>query len=163
MDRGDNESWVSVEFERDALQPRLRLIYDYWSGKCGDGRLPRRQDLDPLEIPTHCLPWMMILERVDEPSRVRWRFRLVGTALVEQRGHDVTGKFVDEVTDGQQRRHLLELFDLFLESRRPVFEYSEIPRFSKEIAPLNSLVLPLSSCGEVPDAALVIVHIQGYD
>jgi hypothetical protein len=63
-------------------------LYRYWLEKCGDRAMPARQDIDPAEIPA-LLPYLTLVERVGD----KFRYRLVGTAIVREVGIDPTGSF----------------------------------------------------------------------
>ena len=73
--------------------PVVHRLYDYWQAKGGaEGRIPWRRDIDPLAL-AEILPNLMIVEAIDG----RWRYRLIGTRIVEFVGHDSTGKHFDEL------------------------------------------------------------------
>ena len=75
----------------DAVQSaRVRRIYDYWRSKAMDGRIPRRADIDPIELPD-VLSCLMIVEVIGD----RFRYRLVGTEVAANAGGDFTGAFLD--------------------------------------------------------------------
>ena len=74
--------------------PKVRALFDYWrSVHPKDGGLPGRQHIDPIDIP-HLLPniWLIDVRR----NPYRFRFRLVGTLIVNYAGEDNTGKWFDE-------------------------------------------------------------------
>ena len=56
---------------------RLTAVFDYWRGKSTGLRLPRRRDIDPVDIPK-LLPILMVVEVL--PSG-RYRYRLIGTEM----------------------------------------------------------------------------------
>jgi hypothetical protein len=64
-------------------------LYRYWLAKRAGCRMPARRDLDPCDIPK-LLPYVMIVEKVDD----RFRWRLVGTAVAQEAGRDLTGSIV---------------------------------------------------------------------
>jgi hypothetical protein len=73
--------------------PVIRRLYDYWLGKGGaEGHIPRRSDVEPLEL-VEILPNLTIIEAVGG----RWRYRLIGTRIVEFVGRDSTGRYFDEL------------------------------------------------------------------
>jgi len=73
--------------------PVVHRLYDYWQAKGGaEGRIPWRRDIDPLEL-AEILPNLAITEAVDG----RWRYRLIGTRIVEFVGRDSTGRYFDEL------------------------------------------------------------------
>lgn len=83
----------------------LSGVYGYWSGKCRDGRLPARRDIDPSDIP-HFLAHIFLVEVHRAEDRFRFRFRLVGTGVVEWIGRDATGRFMDDPWYGERGKLL---------------------------------------------------------
>lgn len=73
--------------------PALRRLVGYWAGKRGDAAIPRRADIDPVDIPT-VLPDLWMIDVVGSPPR--FRYRLVGTRIATRVDHDPTGKWVEE-------------------------------------------------------------------
>src|SRR5690242_1355091 len=60
--------------------PEIVALYDYWRSKApGEGLLPGRRHIDPVDIP-RLLPNVWLLDVVDDPRR--FRVRLVGGALI---------------------------------------------------------------------------------
>jgi hypothetical protein len=68
--------------------PDLTALHAYWTGKCGSRAMPRRVDIDPTEIPS-LLPHIFIVE-IHPP--LRFRFRLVGSAICERWGGEPHGQ-----------------------------------------------------------------------
>ena len=64
-------------------------LYRYWLAKRAGRTMPSRRDLNPGDI-CQLLPYLTIVDKVDG----QLRYRLVGTAAVQQLGHDLTGSFV---------------------------------------------------------------------
>lgn len=71
----------------------LSLLEAYWRSKCQDGRLPSRQDIDPAEIRRLLAHIALIDVAMDGDG---FRFRLVGTKVVQQLSYDPTGQDVTE-------------------------------------------------------------------
>ena len=86
---------LQAVFSRDCLaEDYARAFFDYWREACGGAPMPPVAALDPMRLPKACLPYMSVLEV--EAGTQRLRSRLVGTALVEQLGHNLTGRYLDE-------------------------------------------------------------------
>jgi hypothetical protein len=66
---------------------KLQQLYAYWDGKRAGRAMPRRSDIDPLEI-KNLLPLILIVERVGLRA---FRYRLVGTSIVDASGVEITG------------------------------------------------------------------------
>ena len=75
----------------------IRAIVDHWDRLRGERRIPAKTDFDPLAIPRH-LPGVLLIqvEGLDENGVGIYRYRVVGSNEVENRGHNPTGKLVDE-------------------------------------------------------------------
>jgi hypothetical protein len=61
--------------------------------------MPARRDIDPTDLP-RVLPYVQLIEPVPPD---RFRYRLVGTSIVQTFGHDYTGRFLDELSLGTER------------------------------------------------------------
>ena len=80
------------------MREELRQLRAYWAGKCGpDGRLPRRADIDPLDM--RFALGHLILTDVEPGTQPRYRHRLIGTHIVERAGYDATGRYLDEIPE----------------------------------------------------------------
>ena len=75
---------------------RLQDALDYWRLKSAGKPMPRRSDIDPLDIPK-LLPHVMVVEAL--PSG-RYRYRLIGTENADAQGVYATGRYLDEVLPG---------------------------------------------------------------
>jgi hypothetical protein len=71
-----------------------RALFDLWHAKSSPGRLPARSRFDPIEMPD-LLPHLVLFDVQRDP--LRFRIRLVGTAVVEAMGVDTTGRYLDEL------------------------------------------------------------------
>src|SRR5438270_776515 len=77
---------------------RLTAVFNYWLGKSIGQSLPRRRNIDPVDIPK-LLPILMIVE-VLRPGR--YRYRLIGTENADAFGMNATGRYLDEVLPGPE-------------------------------------------------------------
>ncbi|HEX6959962.1 MAG TPA: PAS domain-containing protein [Ferrovibrio sp.] len=86
--------------------PLLDLLKLWYARREADG-LPSRRSLD-MQALKPFLPHVFIAEcetvPADRPAReyLRWRYRLIGTAIVEACGRDATGKYIDELYRGAE-------------------------------------------------------------
>src|ERR1051325_4007380 len=79
---------------------RLMAAFEYWMRQSIAGRLPRRRDIDPVDIPK-LLPILMLVE-VLPPGR--YRYRLIGTENADAFGMNATGRYLDEYCLGRSTR-----------------------------------------------------------
>jgi hypothetical protein len=63
-------------------------LAEYWNIARGHRDVPRRSDIDPIDLKPH-LGSLFITEEV--PERCDFRFRLIGTHLTERYGVELTG------------------------------------------------------------------------
>jgi CheY-like chemotaxis protein len=119
----------------------------YWQGKCAGRMMPQRRDIDPSELRS-LLPHIQLIEPIAAEGRLRFRYRLVGTAIVEAYGGELTGRYVDELISGERARFVHDYYGKVCEGRRPVFVRSRyLTRKSVDLT-ANRLLMPLSADGE---------------
>jgi hypothetical protein len=132
---------------------RLQAAFDYWRRIAAGKVLPRRRDLDPIDIP-RLLPHVMLIEVHPDG---RYRYRLIGTANAQEQGMNATGLFVDEALKGEYKAHVLRLYDECVRTRRPLYSESlflssaggAIERYTKV------LFMPLSDDGTTVNQVFV--------
>jgi hypothetical protein len=131
----------------EVSHPTLVGLYRYWDGKRGGRTMPARRDLDPSEI-VKLLPHIYMLDVERDP--LRFRYRLIGTAICTFLGRDYTGRTVDEATygKGEGLDRLLALFTTVVETRAPVAYKGNIWYVSgREWRQVEALLMPLSHDG----------------
>jgi hypothetical protein len=128
---------VNYDYRSDAI---LAGALAYWRAKRGSRSMPSRRDIDPVEV-RKLLPNLQLIERVVSG---RWRFRLIGTALVEAFGRDYTGQFPDELFDAARAKSIRETHDAVRDARRPMFLRSRYVTTKDVDIVANRLYLPLS-------------------
>jgi len=130
----------------------VQQLYRYWRSKCDGDRLPRRRDIDPIEIPRF-LSQLTIVEVV--PDERRYVYRLVGTTEVEVRGRDPTGKSVIEGFFGPSIEDALSCYDTVVATRRPHYDPTPYVTPDGRYSDDETLFLPLSEDGETVSRVLV--------
>ena len=130
------------------LSPKNQSVLEYWQAKAGERAMPSRIDLDPvIDLPK--LTMHMFLVDV-ERGATRFRFRLVGTGVVDHVGRDMTGKYLDELFDHEKQ--YIEVKEDYLEVVRHRAPRLAIVRFFSDLrgrtANYERLLLPLSDDGE---------------
>ena len=99
--------------------PVLGPALEYWASKRGGRSMPRKRDIDPIEIPAKILPNLQIIEVID--GGARFRYRLIGTALVEAYGKDFSGRIVDELFPDGRLDFVQSLYRSVCASKAPIF------------------------------------------
>ncbi len=119
----------------------LGAALDYWETARRGRAMPQRRDIDPAEL-RPILAHLQITEVVGGGSR--FRYRLVGTAIVEAFGAEFTGKFVDELVTGARDTFVHVCYRAVYASRRPAFVRSRYLTTKTVDLTANRVLLPLS-------------------
>lgn len=85
--------------------PNVRQFLELWFAAHRDGRPPGKEFLDPLRL-RFLLGSISLLEVQHQP--LRFRYRLVGTDIVQRLGMELTGKWLDDHPDKNLRPLLIE-------------------------------------------------------
>ena len=124
--------------------PVLRTTLDYWEQRRGARAMPRRRNIDPAEL-RQVLPHVQITEVID--GGARFRYRLVGTAIVEAFGAEFTGKYVDELVSGERDSFVHACYRAVCAARRPAFVRSKYITTKNVDLTANRVLAPLSEDG----------------
>lgn len=134
---------------RDA---ELRELYDYWLAKHHDGQLPRRSDIDPLEIP-RLLQSIALLEVVGDAKD--FVFALAGSRIEQALDRTLKGVSLGDLRKVLERSQSAEQYIAAVRSHAPQYRESDLKEYGKEHWNYRRLILPLSSDGEQVDCVLV--------
>lgn len=143
-----------------------RALYVYWLGlHPDDDTLPGRQHFDPANLAHHhpqLLPnlWLVDVER--EP--LRFRYRLVGGALVDAGAIARVGRYVDQTADPKRPGNLNDALARVVRDRQPSHRKGEpnMPH-DRHIESLERLSLPMASDGRTVDLVLSITVYDWQD
>lgn len=138
-------------------------LYEYWMDiHPGGDRLPGRQHFDPVELGGRHPGLLQHLWLVDvETNPLRFRLRLVGSAVYMTSPFARAGHYVDEFIDPASRTETLESsFARLVETREPEFRRGR-PRMAsnRNVRGLSRLSLPLAADGETVD---MILNVTTY-
>jgi hypothetical protein len=139
-----------------AENPVLAKLWTYWQAKRGIQSMPRRRDVDPTEI-VSILPHLQLVERIDG----RFRYRLCGTAIVAAYGHDLTGRFVDEIIPAHRREVAENHYTLLYKGCRPIFVKNKYTTTRSLDIIASRLILPLSE-DDVTVAMVLVAQTFDY-
>ncbi len=147
---------ISDALRCDRMQsPIVRQAYTYWCGKKRGRALPARGDIDPVEMP-RVLPNISLVER-ETPSG-RYRYRLLGSALVEALGHDPTGRYLDEIYPDFEHSESKRYRDQVFEMGKPSHRIGRPSlRFPTDFYTVERLYLPLAEDGRRVDMMLGVL------
>jgi hypothetical protein len=136
----------------------LNAIYDYWLAKRGRRRMPSRQDIDPIKIPK-LLPNLMLIDVSYEP--IKFRYRLVGTRVVDATGENRAGKDFDTVDFIKSNPTVMEQYIAIVTTGEPLHSLEPFHRRDTgQPYEVDRLLLPLSSDGVTVDMILVYFRFK---
>ena len=135
-----------------------KALYGYWLEICRGRRMPARADLDPLDLPPKLLPSICLVDVV--PDARRYVYRLVGTADVEMRGSDPTGKSVAEACFAPSPENALGCYDTVVWTKAPLLDPEPFTAPNGRYVTEETLFLPLSSDGISVNMVLVFTHSE---
>lgn len=137
--------------ELHLTSPRARALYEYWASKGGARRLPSRADIDPAEIKS-LLPYILLTDLHHDPLRVF--FRLVGTAVAEAVGRNITGQWLHEVPLDGGFELWLQTYRRLVDTREPIVGRNRATVQPGDERLFEWIILPLSSDGNTVDKTL---------
>jgi len=131
---------------------RIRALIDYWVSIHPGDRLPGRDRFDPIDIPA-LLPNLVLTDVVEDERR--FFARLVGTAVVDAFGKELTGHFLTDVIPNFEEsygfKHRVEVAETGLPSYR---KGQSSMQFRLDYAPIERVHLPLAADGVRVDMIL---------
>lgn len=118
-----------------------RILYDRWlSVRDTEGRLPIKDEIDPIDLPLALLPRMVILEKIDG----RYRLRLGGTMIRDTFFFEPKGTFLDEFADQPRYAKRAAIFDRVLEEACAAWTCFPLAIPGREYIAANRLYVPVS-------------------
>lgn len=124
--------------------PVLRKLRDYWLGLRGERAMPARADIDPLHIPA-LLPQVVLVDVIGAPPV--FRYRLIGTDVVEMANRDATGRALDESLYGANTERMLLAYRETVADCSPKAVREIVHFVAKDWVTIEVLLLPLSNDG----------------
>ncbi len=148
----------ALGFRAYLVDPNLVGLYDLWAGLSRRlGRLPYRQEIDPLDLPPSALPVMMVLE---QETSGRVRCRLAGTLLTHVYGFDPSGWYLDEVMPSEPAAFRRRMYERVLGERRAAVCRIQFAVPGREFIASDRLYVP--ALGESSDRPTVLFTAQSF-
>lgn len=129
--------------------PRLNRLYGLWRDACAanGGKPPGHAFVDPLHL--RFIIGSLLLFEV-HPDPLRFRYRLVGTDIVDHLGVELTGLWLHQHPDVQRIDGIATTLELAWSRQAAVRVAFSLLSFKRRW-PCEALVLPLASAaGELP-------------
>lgn len=134
--------------------PKIRRMIAHWESLApGPGILPGRQHFDPIQVPD-LLPHIWLID-VERSPKLRFRYRLLGTALIEAGVPMRRGDYFDEVENQPARDEVADTLEWVVHERQPDWRRGK-PKVAhnRHVSELERVMLPLAADGETVDMLL---------
>jgi hypothetical protein len=143
--------WAFERFyDTDVGSEALAALRDYWLDLRGARAMPLADEIDPLHIPGRSLPHVVLVDVAHggmPDGRPRFRYRLVGTHIVEALGRDLTGRYLDEAYEPEVYDYLTAGIHWLVENRRPMRGLTYAEYAGRGWLPVELLNLPFGGDG----------------
>lgn len=141
--------------------PLIRRFVEYWRSKRGDGLYPSRDEIDPLDF-RYVLGDVVLIEarRGHTGSLHPWvfRYRLIGSNIVDRDGYDLTNKTLDDLPEPEYRERVRSTWTEVCETGVPVY-YSREVVLDDRSRRYEVVVMPLASDGHDID---MLISVQRH-
>jgi len=105
--------------------------------------MPQRRDIDPVDLPT-LLPHLMLIDRAED----QYRYRLVGTAVADELGRDLTRQTVGSyVTGTEYAAAIMDIYERIFTTGCALFTTGEYRARSGVVHAVSRLMVPLGEDG----------------
>jgi hypothetical protein len=129
--------------------------FAYWKSKSAGGLLPARADIKPTQIP-RLLPNIILLDVLREPE-LDFRYRLMGTRIVEHSSADYTGRRYSEIEHQRRPSVIWENCRRVVDRSEPLYARTPYTGPQSEFRRLEDVILPLADDGVTVDTLLVLI------
>ncbi|HYD98456.1 MAG TPA: PAS domain-containing protein [Alphaproteobacteria bacterium] len=124
--------------------PILRRLFAYWRDRAGGRAMPRRDEIDPLDFPFAI--GRVTLVEVAAPGR--YRFRLWSENNLHFTGVEMTGKWLDDYPEPENRAMLARSYDELCATARPQRRLRDLVIFGQRRS-YEAVLMPLGQDGAV--------------
>ena len=141
--------------------PILGPTLAYWDEVRGNRFAPRRADIKASCLRDQ-LRHLQFIDVVRSPDvqTLRFRYRMIGTRLVQAFGCEFAGKFVDDLFAGDKARFFNELYGEICDLRRPLFVRCKYKTAKGLEIASDRLYLPLSEDGATVTMIMGVLLFQ---
>lgn len=146
-----------MPWSSDEMEPECHAMLVHWQTAAQRrGAIPRREDFDPLDLPTRALPWLSIYEHHREAERDRFKCRLAGTGMTERMGLEPSGRYLDEMMKPELYPARAAFFQAVIQTAQPVYYQATLAAPDRDFIAFSRILLPVHSNDEAPAPDLVL-------
>lgn len=144
-----------TELPSDAMSSRMSALKLLWLDRKSASKLPAREDFSPVDL----RDWLGNISLVDvqvQPRRFRWR--LIGTTIVEVLERDSSGRWFDEIYGDMELADFVQAYSLCVDRHLPVTFRGSVVFAGKDHIEFQMLQLPLAGNGTDVDMILLMLE-----
>jgi hypothetical protein len=129
----------------------------YWERIRGERRMPRRGDLDPVEIP-RLLPFVMLVDVLAEP--LDFRFRLIGSAVQAIIAQNYVGRRFSELPHMVRGNMVWAEYEAVVSHHQPVATIVDYIGSDRFVQCVRHCLMPLSNDDRAVNMIFAAVEID---
>ncbi len=146
---------VDLEHPTAIRDHRLLALFHFWQGKLNGRRMPRPDDLDPVDMAR----WSKHLMFIDVPGdMLSFRIRWLGAEIAAMFGTPRAGTGIEAMASEGERSSVLPQYRVVIDTGLPAYYETEVELTRRGVVPQRKLILPLSSEGTSVDAVLACIY-----
>ncbi len=146
----------------DSIHPWFGRVRQYLAERAHGKKLAGRRDIDPCDF----VPNLQLINLVDvvrEADRMRFRYRLVGSAQSDMAGREITGLFLEDAVLADFVGRIGANMRAVVETGSPVYDRFPMPHPNRDFIDSERVYFPLSSDGETVDMLLIACSYPGIE
>lgn len=151
--RSSANGFNGIDGETGFDSPIIGDAYSYWFSLCAGRPFPLRSEVDPIAMPRHLLPRVVLVDIIDR-EKPDFRWRLIGTYTTDLMGRDATGRIWSELYSPEDFRSVSEGPRHIISTGKPFRSVVRAPLREREFMMIEAIDLPLSSDGREIDMVL---------
>ena len=149
----------SVESVRQPSSRTLNELLDYWASLCRGEAFPRREDLDPVDIP-QLLPAVFLVQ-VPKAETEDYVFRLAGEEVCAVHGQPLRGKTVAHIMCPETADVVRAQYTEMAKDPRPRFIRFRMPTGQGRYWDYERALLPC--CDDTGQVTVLLGGVAGID
>jgi hypothetical protein len=135
------------------LAPISRQLLDYWRSRSQE-RLPTRAEIDLVCDLPRLVANAALIEVIDETY---FRYRVIGSLLVDRARRNVTGQMLDEALYGNDLDEVVRPLREVVAHRRPVRVRGYARGIRKTTLPIEALCVPMAGDDDPTKIGFILV------
>ena len=148
--------------DRPANTP-ISMAYNFWMARCeAEGGLPKRENIDALELGPALLPPFVLLD-IEQAHSIRFRYSLVGGYVEQIFGENYTGRYLDEMDLRPVKDTVIEFYRTASEQKKAVLLQGDYITRNRSAFKVLRLAMPMAWKGAEVGAIFAAFERDAWD